>query len=192
VTISKSDLRNVKRYERQAFVKSNENVQTAFNRRIERLAPLIERCAVMAAYQSFGSEVSTAAAIALAHAMGKAIALPFIAHANDTMSFKRWAPSDPLVTQAFGFRQPSEDATDSYPDLILVPLVGFDRDMNRLGQGGGYYDRYLSRNNKTLKVGIAWSCQEVSVLPVDEWDVRLDGILTEKDWIVGSNSVIAK
>lgn len=189
---SKSDLRKTLRDGRQAFVKYNKNAQLAFDSRIDILAPLIDLCSTVAAYDSFGAEVSVARAMAFANAKGKVVALPHIATSEVIMRFKRWTPGAALCARPFGFRQPADDAADAHPDLILVPLVGFDRQLQRLGQGGGYYDRYLSNNNNALKVGIAWSCQEVDAIPVDGWDVRLDAILTEKDWIVGAKSVIAR
>ena len=64
-----------------------------------------------------------------------------------------------------------------------MPLVAFDNDLNRLGYGGGYYDRYLSKNKKIkkiLKIGIAYSFQKVKKIPIDKHDIRLDHIITER------------
>ena len=63
---------------------------------------------------------------------------------------------------------------------ILVPLVGFDRSGTRLGRGQGYYDRLLSENPHTLRIGIAWACQQCPRLPAEPWDMPMDWILTER------------
>ena len=67
--------------------------------------------------------------------------------------------------------------------MLLVPLVAFDNKLNRLGYGGGYYDRYISKcksSNKIIKVGIGFSFQKVKSLPIDKYDKKLDFIITEK------------
>lgn len=68
-------------------------------------------------------------------------------------------------------------------DLVIVPLLGFDRSGNRLGYGGGYYDKFLSRNNCKEAIGLGYSLQEVKSLPVEEHDQKLDLIITEKEII---------
>lgn len=71
-------------------------------------------------------------------------------------------------------------------ELILMPLVAFDRQGGRIGTGGGYYDRTFSflKNKLSLKpflMGVAFACQEVKIIPIDEWDIALDGVVTEKE-----------
>lgn len=73
-------------------------------------------------------------------------------------------------------------ADENY-DLVIVPLLGFDRTANRLGYGGGYYDRFLAKNNCRLSVGLAYSFQEVDNLPTEAHDQKLDLIITEKEII---------
>ena len=70
-----------------------------------------------------------------------------------------------------------------YPDIILIPLVAFDNNLNRLGYGGGYYDRAiekLSRRKKILKIGLAFSVQKINNVPVTKYDKKLDYIVTDK------------
>jgi 5-formyltetrahydrofolate cyclo-ligase len=99
------------------------------------------------------------------------------------MEFRSWDGKSPLEKADFDFQQPAEDSTPACPDTVLIPLVGFDRGGGRLGQGAGHYDRYLARYPNVLKLGIAWSCQEVEQLPIDPWDVPLDAVITECEWI---------
>ena len=70
-----------------------------------------------------------------------------------------------------------------YPDILLVPLVAFDKKLNRIGYGGGFYDRYLKRLKrikKIITIGLAYSFQEVKKIPINEYDIKLDFIITEK------------
>ena len=72
------------------------------------------------------------------------------------------------------------------PKVLLIPLVAFDNNLNRLGYGGGYYDRYISKFdniNKLIKIGIGFSFQKVKKLPINKYDKKLDFIITEKDFI---------
>ena len=71
-----------------------------------------------------------------------------------------------------------------YPDILLVPLVAYDVSLNRLGYGGGYYDRYIEKIEKVkkvVKIGLAFSFQKISSIPINQYDKRLDFIVTEKE-----------
>ena len=71
-----------------------------------------------------------------------------------------------------------------YPDILLVPLVGYDGNLNRLGYGGGFYDRYIEKIEKikrVIKIGLAFSFQRISSIPIGQYDKRLDFIVTEKE-----------
>lgn len=112
------------------------------------------------------------------------LALPHHADRVDTMDFRRWSPGDPLIAGPWGTRQPRGDADIVVPCLILCPLVGFDRHGGRLGQGGGHYDRYFARHPAALRIGVAWSVQEVDAIPAEPTDIPLDAILTEQEYII--------
>jgi 5-formyltetrahydrofolate cyclo-ligase len=167
-----------------------DNIQEKFNQNAQALNDIFMPSVSVAAYQKTGSEVSADAILAALNRLGITTALPFIGARGEAMHFKRWHSEDALIKAAFGFLQPSADAPDIAPDIILVPLVGFDRDMNRLGQGAGHYDRIFTLFPNALRIGLAWSCQEVLAVPVDPWDVALDAVLTEKEWIKPANSRI--
>ena len=71
-----------------------------------------------------------------------------------------------------------------YPSILLIPLVAFDKDLNRLGYGGGYYDRYISKilkKNFLLTIGLGYSFQKVNKLPTNKHDIKLNYIITEKN-----------
>ena len=109
------------------------------------------------------------------------VSLPIIKK-NNQMNFYSWLRNDPLKINKFGIPEPVSSKI-SYPDILLVPLVAFDSRLNRLGYGGGYYDRYiekLEKVKKVIKIGLAFSFQKISSIPVDQNDKRLDIIITEK------------
>ena len=98
------------------------------------------------------------------------------------MDFYQWSLKEPLKINKYGIPE-SFSNKKIYPDIILIPLVGFDSHLNRLGYGGGYYDRYLSKvqnKNKIIKIGMGFSFQEFSNLPINKHDKKLDCIITEK------------
>ena len=109
------------------------------------------------------------------------ISLPVIKK-NFDMNFYKWSFNDPLKINQYGIPEPSSKKL-VYPDVILVPLVAFDNNLNRLGYGGGYYDRVIKKLNekkKILKIGLAFSVQKINNVPVTKYDKKLDYIVTEK------------
>ena len=109
------------------------------------------------------------------------ISLPVIKK-NFNMDFYKWSFDDPLKINQYGIPEPNSKKL-IYPDVILVPLVAFDNNLNRLGYGGGYYDRVikkLSKKKKILKIGLAFSIQKINNLPVTKYDKKLDYIVTDK------------
>ena len=111
------------------------------------------------------------------------ISLPII-NKNNQMNFFKWSNNDPLKINKFGIPEPVVSSKIIYPDILLVPLVAYDSQLNRLGYGGGYYDRYiekLEKNKKVIKIGLAFSFQKISSIPISQYDKRLDFIITEKE-----------
>jgi len=110
------------------------------------------------------------------------VSLPIIKN-NNQMNFCNWSRNDPLKINKFGIPEPVS-SNIYYPDILLVPLVAYDSRLNRLGYGGGYYDRYIEKIEKikkVIKIGLAFSFQRISSLPIDQYDKRLDFIVTEKE-----------
>ena len=98
------------------------------------------------------------------------------------MNFFKWSTTEPLKINKYGIPEPISDKKIN-PNILLIPLVGFDDQLNRLGYGGGYYDRYLSKakiKDKVLKIGVGFSFQKVKNLPINNHDRKLDCIITEK------------
>ena len=111
------------------------------------------------------------------------IALPVI-KSNREMNFKLWIYKEPLYVSKFGILEPHRLNQEILPDLIIVPLVAFDRKLNRIGYGKGYYDRILSKiskkKNKVISVGIANSSQQCKNIPINKYDFKLDYIFTDQ------------
>ena len=112
---------------------------------------------------------------------GYSISLPII-KSNHQMDFYEWNINDPLSISSFGIPQPIK-LKKVYPDILFVPIVAFDKYRNRIGYGGGFYDRYLekiSKKKKCTTIGLAYSHQKVNKIKVENFDKNLDLILTEK------------
>ncbi len=110
------------------------------------------------------------------------ISLPVIKK-NNQMNFFEHSMSDPFSINKYGISEPSS-SKKVYPDIIFIPLVAFDRNLNRLGYGGGFYDRYLEKIRKikkTVNIGLAFSHQRVKKIPISKFDKKLDYIITEKE-----------
>jgi 5-formyltetrahydrofolate cyclo-ligase len=107
-------------------------------------------------------------------------ALP-LCFADKSCEFRKWDPAVPLVKNPMiNVLEPAQVMPlINEPDVILVPMICFDQDLNRLGRGGGYYDRVLKNHPKSLKVGCAFSVQCTQSIPTESHDVSLDLIVTE-------------
>ncbi|WP_415320583.1 5-formyltetrahydrofolate cyclo-ligase [Candidatus Pelagibacter sp. Uisw_092] len=109
------------------------------------------------------------------------ISLPIIKK-NFQMDFYNWKFSDPLKINNYGIPEP-EIKKLVYPDILLIPLLAFDKNLNRLGYGGGYYDRFIARlsnKKKIIKIGLAFSVQEIKKIPINKYDQKLDYIVTSE------------
>ena len=109
------------------------------------------------------------------------ISLPIIKK-NNQMNFFKWSKNDPLKINKYGIPEPVSSKI-LYPDILLVPLVGYDDNLNRLGYGGGFYDRYIEKIEKikkVVKIGLAFSCQKIASVPMTKYDKKLDFIITEE------------
>tara|TARA_B100000003_G_C10755352_1_gene300708 strand:+ start:75 stop:614 length:540 start_codon:yes stop_codon:yes gene_type:complete len=113
---------------------------------------------------------------------GYTISLPVIKK-NNQMNFYKYSFQEPLKINNLGILEPVKCSNKVIPDIIFVPLLGYDNDLNRLGYGGGFYDRYFEKNLKLkriIKIGLAFSFQKITKLPVNKFDKKLDRIITER------------
>ncbi len=183
----KTTLRAAARQRRSNFVAMLDPLahRLAFKAVPSPLARRIADAQVVALYMAVDDEAPAQRMAAQLQALGKTVALPRVLDRLGSMDFLAWQPEDQLVPGLFRTSHPEPGDGPVLPDVIIAPLVGFDRAMNRLGQGGGYYDRAFARFPDALRVGIAWSAQEIDAVPADPWDLPLDIIMTEVELIEG-------
>lgn len=142
---------------------------------LARFAPGV----VVSSYVPIGSEADPSAIAFAAREHGCIIVLPHVTSRESPVRFFEWQPDQPLIDGPLGLRQPSTDAPELDPDIVLTPLLAFDAALNRLGQGAGHYDRVFERLPDAWRIGIAWSVQQVAALATDPWDMPLNGLVTE-------------
>ena len=177
----KSTLRAIARQRRRNFVASLDALthRLAFKAVPSPLAQRIADAQVIALYMALDDEAPAQRLAPQLGVMGKQVALPRVLDRLGSMDFLLWRPEDQLFPGLFGTSHPEPSGGAVVPDVIIAPLLGFDQRMNRLGQGGGYYDRAFARHPDALRVGLAWSAQELDDVPADPWDLPPDMILTE-------------
>lgn len=133
---------------------------------------------------SFGSEVDTHRIINHALERGKRVAVPRINKAKKAMELKVIKSLDNLKPALYGILEPGEEAEDIEPDelgLIIMPGVAFDLSGGRIGYGGGYYDRFLNEAKETTpRVALAYELQIVDILPLEPFDKKIHGLITEQ------------
>ncbi|MFD2647289.1 5-formyltetrahydrofolate cyclo-ligase [Devosia albogilva] len=111
---------------------------------------------------------------------GQTVILPVVTGPDQPLDMRIWEAGTPLFEAGFGTLAPSELAPRRDPDLMLMPLLGFDASGTRLGYGGGYYDRTLAHLPRRPKlIGLAFSAQELDAIPREPHDVPLDAVITE-------------
>lgn len=138
----------------------------------------------IALYVSFDGEISTEKLIKTLWAQDKHVYLPVLHPFNPNhLLFLRYLPDTPMLKNKFGIWEPKLNVQNVLPldelDILFTPLVAFDKQGNRLGMGGGFYDRALQnwQNASFIPVGLAHQCQQVEQLPTEAWDVPLHRIL---------------
>jgi 5-formyltetrahydrofolate cyclo-ligase len=146
------------------------------------------RFSTVAAYCAQGSEMDPGpilGAILDLNPTTKAC-LPVATDKNSPLVFRLWRPGEPLIPDAFGILSPPAASPEVLPNLVITPLLAFDRAGGRLGQGAGHYDRTLARLRRQRPVfvlGVAFAEQEVPHVPTSAHDERLDAIVTPSEYI---------
>tara|TARA_Y100001958_G_scaffold106337_1_gene74409 strand:+ start:448 stop:990 length:543 start_codon:yes stop_codon:yes gene_type:complete len=132
-------------------------------------------------YYPIGTEVSTIEIIQYLRRKKYIISLPVL-EKNSQMSFYEWNERGPLKINNFGIPEPIKFKKIT-PTTLIIPIVAFDAKLNRIGYGGGFYDRFISKLEKTkkiLKIGLALSCQKINKVPTNRFDKKMNYIITEK------------
>ena len=175
----RSELRR-KRVEHAAALPAEVSA-LVFNRPPGPVLDLVPAGATIGLYRSDTGEAPSAGYIRFFFERGYPIALPRVTTLDKPMVFRLhtdpYEESD-LEAGVWGLRQPRIDAPEVVPEVLFMPLIGFTAKGDRLGQGGGYYDRFLAAHPQTIAIGMAWDVQEVAELPTELHDMRLSAIVT--------------
>jgi len=146
--------------------------------------PDLPKGAAIAGYWPKGSEMDVRPLLNRLVRAGHSVGLPVVLGKGRPLLFRRWSPGQPLSAGAFGILEPVPPAPEIRPDLLLVPLLAFDRSGRRLGYGAGFYDRTLAilreGGGSVTALGVGYAAQEVDLVPCDVYDAPLDGIVTER------------
>lgn len=150
---------------------------------IEHVPAPIFKGAVIGGYWPLAGELDIRPLLNACHEQGHKLALPCTPRKGKPLTFREWVPLDDLRAGPYGTREPFPEKLEVQPNLVLVPLLAFTQYGERLGYGGGFYDRTLAKLKEAHEVfacGIGYAAQEAATLPTDRFDQRLDGILTDE------------
>lgn len=142
-----------------------------------------KRCKEIFIYLSFGAEVITEDFINFALNEGKTVALPYITQNKGEMVFIKINSLSGLIENSYGIKEPVYDekniVTPTESALFIAPGLAFSKEGRRLGYGGGYYDRYLSKYKTLCNIGVCFKQQLIKNVPTDIYDIQLDKIITD-------------
>jgi 5-formyltetrahydrofolate cyclo-ligase len=142
--------------------------------------------AIVSGFMPLKSEINPLPLMRTLADAGAKLALPVVAGKGSPLTMRAFTFGDVLVSGVWGIREPKPEAPEVFPDILLVPLLAFDRSGHRIGYGAGYYDMTITalRARKSVAaVGIAFAAQEVAQVPSTPRDARLDLVLTEREVI---------
>jgi 5-formyltetrahydrofolate cyclo-ligase len=176
----KESVRKILRQKKEAMLP--EDRLSKSQRICRHLMNVISDGETVMVFTSKEKEVNTRPLIMALFGQGNPVVVPIIVKEDYSLRLSYLRDFSALVPSTFGVPEPigSEiPAAADDIDTIILPMLGFDRKGGRIGYGAGYYDRFLSKTPGLRKIGIAFACQEVDNLPVDENDIRMDAIITE-------------
>jgi 5-formyltetrahydrofolate cyclo-ligase len=141
---------------------------------------------VVSGFSPLKSEISPLPLLRRLADAGASLALPVVLGRGQPLVMRAWSFGAPLVSGVWGIREPPADAPELNPDILIVPLLAFDRRGHRIGYGAGYYDMTIARlraMKPVAAIGIAFGSQEIAAVPTTPRDARLDLVLTERETI---------
>jgi 5-formyltetrahydrofolate cyclo-ligase len=185
---AKSALRLEARRRRKALMIEHPEADWMIADRVDQLLTGLKLSpGVAAVYKSLGAEIDPRPLSDALVKRGWRLALPAVVDEAAPLEFRAWTPGERLVNDVAGLPAPLDRAEVLIPTLIFTPLLAYDAAGNRLGQGGGYYDRTLeamtAQGRRPPFIGLAYRGQQVDEAPHGPLDQRLDGILTEAGYI---------
>jgi 5-formyltetrahydrofolate cyclo-ligase len=142
--------------------------------------------AVVSGFSPLKSEINPVPLMRAFAAAGARLALPVVAGKGHPLTMRSWNFGEPLDSGVWGIREPKPEAPEVFPDILIVPLLAFDRAGHRVGYGAGYYDMTIARLRSmkpVIAIGIAYAAQEIAAVPATPRDAPLDLVLTERETI---------
>jgi 5-formyltetrahydrofolate cyclo-ligase len=142
--------------------------------------------AVVSGFMPMKSEINPVPLMRALADAGATLALPVVAGRGKPLVMRAFALGDALAAGVWGIREPKPDAPEVLPDILLVPLLAFDRGGHRVGYGAGYFDMTITAlraRKAVVAVGLAYAAQEIDAVPFTPRDARLDLVLTEREAI---------
>ncbi len=181
---------NNKKLLRENFIKARQEIpkdiaKSAASVVTQHLLEIIPQSAKVAAYCAMRGEIDVSGLIAKLQGRGNVTALPVVDDNSKVLKFIEVTKDSVLTKGKYGIDCPEAHLPEIIPDVVIVPLVAFDKNGNRLGYGGGYYDATLahlrSRNEKLLVIGVAYAMQKADNLPIYDGDQKMDMVVTEEN-----------
>jgi 5-formyltetrahydrofolate cyclo-ligase len=151
-----------------------------------RPLPVAAAGAIVSGFSPLKSEINPVPLMRAFAAAGAQLALPVVMGKGKPLIMRGWTFGAPLASGVWGIREPPPEAPEVFPDILIVPLLAFDRAGHRIGYGAGYYDMTIARlrgMKKVTAIGIAYAAQEIAQVPVTPRDAALDLVLTEREVI---------
>ena len=185
----KNSIRQILRHRKEAMMPENRLEKS--KRVCYHIMTLIQDGETVMVYTSKEKEVNTTPLITKLFENGNPVIVPIIVKDDISLRLSYLRDFSVLVPSTFGVPEPIGNeilATGENVDTIILPMLGFDRTGGRMGYGAGYYDRFLAKNQKVRKIGIAFACQEYDNLPVDGNDIPMDYIITEEGIVYSKGS----
>lgn len=195
ISTHRNQLRQLIRQRRQALSQEQQQLAAIELVRQFSLQPQLTKLQHIALYLSNDGELDTAPLIQALWQQGKSLYLPILhPHKPGFLVFQQYRSDTSMISNKFGILEPVLDVTQlkSLPEIEMIglPLVAFDNQGNRMGMGGGFYDRTLANavfcQPAPLLVGLAHQCQQVDQVPVESWDVPLDLVVTPEQLVTPS------
>lgn len=184
-TVSKNDLR-VAALARRDALPAPERAAAAESIAGRIFPVLIPAGAIVSGYSPMKSELNPVPLMRELSDAGAQLALPVVQGRGKPLIMRAWTFGAPLASGVWGIREPTADAPEVFPDIMLVPLATFDRTGHRIGYGAGYYDMTITRiraMKNVIAIGLAFAAQESDKVPAEPHDAPLDLLITERDVI---------
>lgn len=180
----KKRLREVARDARKrAADNASDDDLAAFHANLRGALSQLPNWQCISGYLAIGDEIDILPVLKALREDGKTCLLPVVTGNAQPLIFRVWEPGAPLEKGPLNTRHPARGAEATDPDILLVPLLAFDKTGYRLGWGGGFYDRtlagYQQQGRAVTSIGVAYAAQEVDHVPRDDYDVPLDWVVTE-------------